>query len=64
MPPIDILESSDGIYASFDDSITFERIRHHRGGRMPVGRSAAATRSSRRQEKWRNHGRKAEDRNY
>jgi hypothetical protein len=57
MSTLEIQELENSFYDSFDDKITFERIRHHRDGRMPVGSSAAAHRSSRRQQKWRNRGR-------
>lgn len=59
MTTINSLEIVDGFYGSFDESITFEKIRHHRDGKMPVGRSAAATRSSRRQDRYRQYGRKS-----
>lgn len=57
MSTLDVQELESSFYSSFDDQVSFERIRHHRDGRMPVGRSAAANRSSRREEKWRNRGR-------
>lgn len=57
MSTLEIQELESSFYDSFDDHISFERIRHHRDGRMPVGRAAAAHRSCRRQEKWRNQGR-------
>lgn len=59
MSTIEILEISGDLYASFDDTISFERIRHHRDGKMPVGKSAAAARSSRRNDRYRNYGRKS-----
>ncbi len=59
MSTLEILENVGGLYDSLDENVTFERIRHHRDGRMPVGRSAAATRSSRRHDRWRNYGRKS-----
>jgi hypothetical protein len=59
MSTLDILENASDFFGNFDDSITFERIRHHRDGKMPVGSSAAATRSSRRHDRWRNFGRKS-----
>jgi hypothetical protein len=57
MSTLEIQELENSFYDSFDEHISFERIRHHRDGRMPVGRSAAANRSSRRQEKYRSLGR-------
>lgn len=59
MSTLEILDNAGDFFGNFDDTITFERIRHHRDGKMPVGRSAAAHRSSRRQDRWRNFGRKA-----
>lgn len=59
MSTLEILESANDFFGNFDDSITFERIRHHRDGKMPVGSAAAATRSSRRQDRYRNYGRKS-----
>jgi hypothetical protein len=57
MSTLEILEEANDLFGTSDDTITFERIRHHRDGRMPVGRAAAANRSSRRQDRWRNCGR-------
>jgi hypothetical protein len=57
MSTLEIQELESSFYGSFDEHVLFERIRHHRDGRMPVSRSAAAHRSSRRQERWRNQGR-------
>lgn len=53
MSTLEIQDIEDGFFTSFDDAITFERIRHHRDGRMPVGSAASSHRSARRQERWR-----------
>ena len=53
MSTLEIQEIEEGFFTSFDDAVTFERIRHHRDGRMPVGSAASAHRSARRQERWR-----------
>ncbi|QEG35724.1 hypothetical protein [Bythopirellula goksoeyrii] len=58
MSTLEIQEIEDDFFSSVDDAITFERIRHHRDGRMPVGSSAAAIRSSRRKQPWRRSSRK------
>lgn len=57
MSSLEIQELESSFNNSLDDHMSFERIRHQHDGRMPVSRSAAANRSSRRQEKWRNRGR-------
>jgi hypothetical protein len=57
MSTLEIQDLETSFYDSFDDHVSFERIRHHHDGRMPVGRAAAAHRSSRRQDRWRNQGR-------
>jgi hypothetical protein len=64
MSTLEILENFGGLYDSFEENVTFERIRHHRDGKMPVGRSAAATRSSRRHDRWRNYGRKSPNKSF
>ncbi len=53
MSTLEIQDIEDGFFTSFDDAITFERIRHHRDGRMPVSSAASSHRSARRQERWR-----------
>ncbi len=59
MSTLEIQELEDEFFSSFDDAITFQRIRHHRDGRMPVSSAASAHRSARRQDKWRQNRRRA-----
>ncbi|TWU20801.1 hypothetical protein Pla144_48530 [Bythopirellula polymerisocia] len=64
MSTLEIQEIENSFFASFDDAINFERIRHHRDGRMPVGSDASAHRSARRQGRWRHEGRDSCKRSY
>lgn len=57
MSTLEIQDLEHSFYDSFDDHVSFERIRRSRDGRMPVARAGASHRAARRQETWRNCGR-------
>jgi hypothetical protein len=59
MSHLEILALEEDFFGNLDDAGTFERIHRSRDGRMPVGRGAAAARSSRREDRWRHMGRRS-----